>query len=179
MNGRIHEMDSRNRSLVWLSLLITMGLILFMFEAYIPRPLPWLKPGLANISTLLALYLFNTQAALLVVIVRVVLGSLLVGTFLNPAFILAIGGGIMATLVMSFFKRYFAQTFSILGISIFGALTHNVVQLLLVYVIIVKHKGIFNLLPLLIISALFSGIIVAVITHYLLAHFSKSKGNIR
>jgi heptaprenyl diphosphate synthase len=36
--------------------LIVVGLLLFIFEAYLPRPVPWLKFGLANIVTLIALY---------------------------------------------------------------------------------------------------------------------------
>ena len=176
MNIDSHRMTSRNSSIVLLSLFVSTGLILFIFEAYIPRPLPWLKPGLANIATLLTLYLFDFRAALLVVILRVVIGSLLVGTFLNPAFILAIGGGVMATVVMAFVKHFFARTFSILGISILGAVTHNLVQLLLVYVLIVTQKVIFKLLPLMMISALVSGTIVAIITYYLFTQICKSKG---
>ena len=124
MNAFTGNIQSRNRVIVWLSLLIAVGLILFIFEVYIPRPLPWLKPGLANISTLLALYFFNFQAAIIVVIVRVVTGSFLVGTFLNPAFILAMGGGVASTLVMSLVKTYFSRTFSIFGISILLSLIH-------------------------------------------------------
>lgn len=166
--------DDNIRKIVWLAVLIAIGLIIFLFETYIPRPLPWLKPGLANMTTLLALYLFGVEAALIVVAGRVFLGTLIMGTFLNPAFILAMGGGILATLAMATAKKIGSQLFSIFGISIIGAITHNIAQLILVEFIIVKQIEIFYLLPILILSALFTGMIVAFISHYLLENINKN-----
>lgn len=166
--------DDNIRKIVWLAVLIAIGLIIFLFETYIPRPLPWLKPGLANMTTLLALYLFGVEAALIVVAGRVFLGTLIMGTFLNPAFILAMGGGILAILAMATAKKIGPQLFSIFGISIIGAITHNIAQLILVEFIIVKQIEIFYLLPILILSALFTGMIVAFISHYLLENINKN-----
>lgn len=158
-----------NTSLARLSLLIGLGLILFLFESLIPRPLPWLKPGLAHIATLLALYLMTPRSALIVVITRVLVGSLLLGSLFNPAFILALGGGIAATLVMAFTQRYFSATFSIFGISIIGAVVHNLTQLLLVELLIVHRIEIFYLAPVMMLSSIFTGFIVAFVTYLLMS----------
>ncbi len=159
---------STNSRLVRLSMLIGLGLILFLFESFIPRPLPWLKPGFAHIATLLAIYMMGTGAALIVVVTRVLVGSLLFGTLFNPAFILAMGGGIAATFVMGSCKRYFSQTFSIFGISILGAVVHNLTQLILVEFLIVQRFEIFYLAPFMILSSIFTGFIVALISHLIL-----------
>jgi len=164
---------NRNQMLAWLALIMAIGLIMFIFESLIPRPLPWLKPGLANTATLIALYLFGFRAAMIVVIGRVVLGSIIMGTLFNPAFVLAIGGGVMATLMMAFFKKIGSSIFSIFGISVIGAVTHNIMQLILVFFILIKQFHIFYLLPLLIISALFTGIIVAFISYHLILYLKK------
>lgn len=159
---------NRSSKIVWLSLFIALGLIVFMFESYIPRPLPWLKPGLANIASLLALYLFGFQSAMIVIILRVILGSLLLGSFLNPAFLLSMAGGISATLVMAFMLKYCSRFFSIVGISISGAVVHNIVQLILVMLFVVNQYTILYLMPVMILSSLFSGTVVAVISHFLI-----------
>jgi len=151
-----------------LSLLIGLGLILFLFESLIPRPLPWLKPGLANIATLLAIYMMGFSEAIIVVIVRVLVGSLLLGSLFNPAFVLSFGGGLTAALVMGLTHRFFSRIFSIFGISILGAVVHNMAQLLLVQILIVHRMEIFYLAPVMILSSLFTGFIVALVSYLLI-----------
>ena len=157
-----------NSKLVRLSLLVGVGLILFLFESLIPRPLPWLKPGLAHIATLLAIYMMGLSEAIIVVIIRVFAGSLLLGSLFNPAFILSFGGGIAATSVMGLTHRYFSGIFSIFGISILGAVVHNLTQLLLVQILIVHRMEIFYLAPVMILSSLFTGFIVALVSYLLM-----------
>ena len=77
---------SRTQILLQLSLIATGGLVLFLFESLIPRPLPWLKPGLANIATLYALQKFGLRESLSVTLLRICVGGIILGTFLNPAF---------------------------------------------------------------------------------------------
>jgi heptaprenyl diphosphate synthase len=157
----------RSSTLLQLALLVAAGLVLFLFESFIPRPLPWLKPGLANIATLFALYTFGVRGALLVTLLRVILGSMVVGSFLNPAFLLSIGGGLCATLAMAAALR-FGETFSVLGVSAIGAFCHNAAQIFLAYFFIVRHTELFLLLPIVLLSSLFTGFVVGLITHLLL-----------
>lgn len=159
--------DSSN--LTRLSLLIGLGLILFLFESLIPRPLPWLKPGLAHVATLLALYTMGNRAAFIVVIFRVLLGSLLMGALFNPTFILGFSGGLAATLFMAITKKYLSSLFSIFGISIIGAVVHNLTQLILVEIIIVQRVEIFYLAPIMMMSSVFTGFVVALISYFFLS----------
>ena len=51
--------------IVLLGLFLALGMILALFEAYIPRPLPWAKPGLANVVALVTLYVFGITEEML------------------------------------------------------------------------------------------------------------------
>jgi len=158
-----------NSKLARLSLLIGLGLILFLVESFIPRPLPWLKPGLAHVATLLAIYLMSNSAAMIVVVTRVIVGSLLLGSLFNPAFMLALAGGIAATSAMGLVYRYFSRTFSIFGISILGAVVHNLTQLSLVALLLVHRIETFYLAPFMILTSIFTGFIVAFVSYLLIS----------
>jgi len=164
---------TKNQHVTYTALLIAAGLIIFIFESFIPRPLPWIKPGLANVATLIALYLFNARAALIVAICRVILGSLVIGTFLNLTFILAFGGGIAAAMIMALFKECFPHAFSIFGISIIGAVAHNITQLFLATFLIVDQPRLLYLTPMMVLTAMLTGTIVAFVSHYLLINIKK------
>ena len=83
-------MNTRRVSL--LGVLMALALALHVLEAQIPAPLPWVKPGLANLMTLVALLTLGWRSALLVTFLRVLIGSLLVGSFLGPGFLLSLAG---------------------------------------------------------------------------------------
>ncbi len=161
-------MHRTTQNIVRFSLIAAVGLILFVVESIFPRPLPWMKLGLANMSSLLALYLFDVRAAVSVVAIRSILGALIVGTFLGPTFWLSIAGGLSAALVMSTVFYLQDKTFSVVGISIIGALTHTCVQLVIVYAVWIHHIQLFRLLPLMWVSALLTGFLVGSITFFLL-----------
>ena len=151
-----------------LGVLAAAGLILFLFESAIPRPLPWLKPGLSNLATIIALYCYGFRAAFLVMILRVITGAFVLGTLFNPVFLFALSGGVIATLVMAFFCTNFNNTFSVLGVSLLGAFTHNFVQLLLAAFLVVSSTQILYLMPIMLLSSLFSGFLVGIFAHYVI-----------
>ena len=68
-----------------MAIMVTLGVILYHLEALLPLPSPWIKLGLVNLITLVAL---------------VFLGSILGGTFLGLIFFLSLVGGIAAILIM-------------------------------------------------------------------------------
>ncbi len=156
-----------------IAVLVAFALILFLFEASIPRPLPWLKPGLANLVTLVALYLYGFRVALTVVLVRVLTAGLLLGTFLNPTFVFAFAGGLAATLVMAGAAICGRNVFSVIGVSVLGAFAHNLTQLVLAACFIVSSLQALYLLPIMVLSALFSGFLVGLFSHYLLARLNR------
>jgi heptaprenyl diphosphate synthase len=74
------------------------AIALSVVEAAIPMPLPGVKPGLANIITLVVLARYGWRDAVWVSLLRVVAGSLLLGQFLAPGFFLSLAGA-LASLV--------------------------------------------------------------------------------
>lgn len=144
-----------------IAFLVAISCVLQISESLIPHPIPGLRLGLANVITLIALVTIGWRCALEVTILRTILSSFIMGTFMSPTFILSFSGGIVSTLVMGLFywlsrfhRRY---RLSIVGISVVGALTHNIVQIYLAYLILIKHPGVFVLFPWLTIGAVFMG----------------------
>jgi len=152
------------RNVTHIALITAFGLVIFLVESLLPRPLPWAKPGLANMATLLAIYLFDTKTALLVVVVRVFAGTLILGSFASPSFVLSISGGVCSALLMGFLRIIAKNHLSVVGVSICGAICHNFVQLYMAYLLIVKNSQIFYLLPMLMVPAVFTGLLVGVVT---------------
>jgi len=127
-----------------LALLVAGGAALSLLEGSLPRPLPWMKIGLANVATILALYLYGARPAFSVAVLRVLLGGVFLG--FGPGFVLSAGGGIAAWGVMALVKETLGSTFSVVGVSIWGALTHNLTQLFLAH-LLVRTAAVWALLP--------------------------------
>ena len=69
---------------------------LTVLESAIPSPLPGVKPGLANIVTLVVLERYGWRVAAWVSLLRVLAGSLLFGNFFAPGFFLSLSGAYAA-----------------------------------------------------------------------------------
>lgn len=156
------------RRLVYLSLLLAMATSLHLLEGFfpIPLPLPGVKLGLANIITLLVLYLYDLRAGLTVAIARVLLGSLLGGTFLAPGFFLALTGAVISTLLMAILIKK-TVCFSPVGISLAGAVGHNLGQLLMASILL-QNQAIFYYLPFLLLTSIPTGLVTGYLLQNLL-----------
>ncbi len=157
---------SKERKNVYLALFISAAVIINVVEFIIPLPIPWLKFGFANIFVLLAIYFFSFSDALIVTILRVLVSSVMVGKFLTPAFFLAMSGALASTIVMFLFFRLFRHYTSLISVSIVGAYTHSVTQLLTAY-FFVNHPGIFSILFIFLSISLITGIINGFAANYL------------
>ena len=115
-------------------------------------PLPGVKLGLANIVTLIALYLMGPKAAFAILIPRCVFGAVFGGGITGLAFSLT--GGILAMLVMILARKI--PVFSIYGVSILGAAAHNIGQILAAMVLMHSYY-IGAYLTYLLVVALFTG----------------------
>ncbi len=140
------------RDILFLSLLVAMSLALSAVEAAIPPfiPLPGVKLGLANIITLTAFGFFPRRQVFLVVVLRLLLAGLVLGTFLTPAFWISWGGGLVSFFIMAIFTG--RKSVSIVGVSLAGAAAHHGGQLLMV-ALLLSNTGVFYYLPWLFLSA--------------------------
>jgi len=150
-----------------MALLTAAAAILFSVESFIQTPMPWIRLGLANAATLLALTWWGFREAMTITILRVLVGSLLVGRFLDPGFFISFFGGLVSTAVMASVMRWEGKVFSLVGISILGALSHNLAQLVLVLAVYIRQSQVLGLLPILLLSGLVTGILIGYLTHFL------------
>lgn len=121
--------------------------------------IPGIKIGLANIVVIVALWKFGNKMAFTVSIIRVVLSGATYGNAYS--FVYSVSGGMCALILMIVLKKY--TNFSVKGVSVAGAVAHNVAQLL-VAVILLGNKWLFvSYLPLLLISGVIMGLVTGLI----------------
>lgn len=142
---------------------------LSLVDAAIPTPLPGVKPGLANIVTLVVLARYGWSAAAWVTGLRIVAGSILLGQFLAPGFFLSLTGGVLSLLVLAAARHLPRRSFGPVSWSILAAFAHIGGQLLLARAWLIPHDGVFLLAPLFAAAALvfgtINGLIVARLLH--------------
>ncbi|MBN2406849.1 MAG: septum formation protein Maf [Elusimicrobia bacterium] len=142
-------------------------------EYLLPNPVPWLKLGLANMLTLIALVTAGARFALVVAAGRALITAFLLGTFMSPMFYLSFCGAVLSCLAMSAMFRPLGK-FSLIGVSITGAVTHNLTQLAIVYIFVIRHGGILLLLPLLLMTALVTGSLTGVLSAKIIPNIARS-----
>jgi heptaprenyl diphosphate synthase len=142
---------------------------LHSIEALIPTPVPWLRLGLANIITLTTLYLYGLKAGMTVTLTRVFIRSLLAGTFLGPAFIMSLGGGMISTLIMWLIIKIPGRLFSPVSASVFGALAHNITQLFLAYFLFIRRvEAILIVSPVILLIGVITGVFNGMATNLII-----------
>ena len=87
------------RRMVLLSLFVAIASILHIVESWLPLPfpIPGVKLGLANVVSILAIAFFGWREAMLVAVLRVMIGSLFGGSVFGPAFAMSMGGALFST----------------------------------------------------------------------------------
>lgn len=143
--------------------LTAMALTIHLFEAALPSPVPGVKPGLANIITIVALLRYGWRVAAWVSLLRVVVGGLLAGTFLSPTFLLSLSGALASLAAIAVAMRIPGLT--AIGYSVLAALAHMGAQFAVAYRLFVPHPGLFTLLPPMMSLALMSGLLNGIIAH--------------
>lgn len=142
---------------------------LTLAEAAIPSPLPGVKPGLANIVTLMVLARFGWRTAAWVSVLRVLAGSLLLGGFLTPGFFLSLAGALASLAALALTMHLPARWFGPVSQSVLAAFAHIAGQVAVVYLWLIPHAGIAWLLPILAAAALLFGTINGLVAAHFLA----------
>ncbi|WDV46245.1 Gx transporter family protein [Clostridiaceae bacterium M8S5] len=163
---------SKTRKMVFLSLLVTGAMILSYIENSIPIGFSYLgaKLGLANIMSIIALYLFGFKEALSIVFLRTFLTDTLFGSMAR--FLFSISGGVLSVLAMFIVLKIAKDKMSIIGASVVGAVFHSIGQIIIAS-IIVKNTGIIILLPYLGIISVVTGLFVGISAQYIIYKLQK------
>lgn len=146
--------------------LAALAITIQVAEAALPSPLPGVKPGLANVVTLVVLFQIGWRAAAQVALLRVFGASLLLGTFGSPAFVLSLSGALAAVAGMGMARALPAT--GPVGIGTVSGLAHMSAQFLVAWYWLLPVPGLIHLLPVLLSFALCFGILSGMITSVLL-----------
>ncbi len=165
---------SKVKKMVIIALLISMALVLSYFERFIPLPFtfPGVKLGLANAITLTALYLFGFKETLTLVVLRVTMNAIFVGSVMS--FWYSLSGGILSFLIMYLLMRVMGQMISTVGISVAGAFFHNIGQLIVVAFVTKNVAVALSFLPILSVTGAISGLLIGLVVKMLMPYLYKN-----
>ena len=156
------------------SIMIGIALILSYIERFIPLqlviPLPGVKLGLANIVTLVTLYLFDKKQCVIILVIRCFLGAVFGGGITGLMFSLT--GGLFAITSMIITQKM--KCFSIYGVSVFGAAFHHIGQIL-VSMILMKSIYIGSYLPYLLLVGVLTALLIAAISSKVIIALESNK----
>lgn len=152
-------------------LLTAMMLVLGFIESLLPiaSPVPGIKLGLSNGVLLFALYMLSPVTAFLLMLLKVFLSGLLFGGVSTMMY--AAAGGTLSMLVMICLKRF---RFSILFVSMLGAVAHNVGQVLLAMVMLHTSQLVYYMAVLALVG-LAAGAITGIAAKATIGHIQKLK----
>lgn len=158
--------------------LLALGIVLFVLEGLFPPlvPVPGAKLGLSNILVLFTMLFLGYTEGVFLAIARSILGSFIAGTLLSPGALLSLSGGMVSALVVALSLRWLRPPLGLVGVSILGAIAHNVTQLSVAYFLFVQIKGLFYYLPFMLLLALISGLVTGLIAVYLFERLGRELG---
>lgn len=163
----------RANKMIFVSLLVAIALALSVLESTIPLPIaiPGARLGLANIVILVSLVIFGFKEALVISVLKSILLILVTGNV--SSFFYSISGAILASITMYLVYKYMSSIFSLIGVSICGAVAHNIGQVAMASFIL-SNIRLFSYLPILLILSLFTGYFVGLSSIYIVKNLEKN-----
>ena len=161
-----------------ISFLAALCLFLATIENAIPKPLPFLRLGLANLPVILALFLLPYRKVLLLVLFKVIAQGVISGTLFSYIFLFSAGGSFSSGIAMiaifalcgnshgeKEYRKIIGErklfSVSAVGISLFGSLASTFAQLFLAKFFLFGENTKY-IAPILLISGLVTGFLLGV-----------------
>ena len=149
------------QKIVLIALLTAATIVIGIIESFIPSVgIPGIKLGLANIMILVTLYELGVIEAIFVNFARVLLVSLIRGTFLSMGFFMSLAGAFLSLGVMIIFYLLIKK-FSIIGVSVIGALFHVFGQIIIA-MIYLGTAYVLLYLPIIALVSIVTGVFVGI-----------------
>lgn len=160
-------MKKNIKKITLMAIFIALALVLSYVDSLISLPIavPGVKLGIANIAIIYTLYKIGTKEAIIISILRIILSSILFGNIVSLAY--SIAGAILSLTMMIILKKF--TSFSIITVSIVGAIMHNVGQIIMA-IILMGTKEIIYHLPVLVVTGVVSGICVGILSALVLKY---------
>ena len=136
-----------------------------------------MKIGLSNIAVLIALEKFDSKLAIEVVLLRIFIQALMLGTLFTPGFIISLSAGGATTLFMVGLYK-FRKYLSLLAISSLSAFLHNLIQLIVVYFLIFRNITLYSKSIMMFVWGFLAiGVVAGIITGFIGEKLNLRRGN--
>lgn len=154
-----------------MALLTALALIIFVVEAQLPplAPIPGIKLGLANIITVYAMFRLGPKDTIMILLARIFLGSLFAGQLMTMIY--SLSGGLLCYLVMLALRRLLTIR-QIWVASVFGAIAHNIGQIIAA-ILVASTPALIIYLPVLLISGILTGIFTGLCAQFVTIRMDK------
>jgi heptaprenyl diphosphate synthase len=144
-------------------------LFLSTIEYMIPKPMPFMRLGIANLPLLLALDIFTFKAYLLLLMIKIVGQALVTGTLFSYIFLFSLAGSAASALVMfGLRKKLGSKRISFVGVSVAGAVISNLMQILLAR-LFVFGPAVRYIIPPFLAAGIITGIALGIFCEYFTA----------
>jgi heptaprenyl diphosphate synthase len=158
--------------MVLLALALALALALNGLERVLPVILPGVKPGLANVVSLLVLLFMGWRSAWAVLGLRIVIATVFFGGNMLSFACSSVGGGVSLT-AMALLLKLFRDQISLPAVSVAGAVVHNLGQLLVV-AFLVRSVAVAGYLPVLLFSGVAAGFAVGLLASWLAGRIERA-----
>ncbi|MFA7109632.1 MAG: Gx transporter family protein [Sphaerochaetaceae bacterium] len=139
-----------------------------LIEFAIPKPVPFLRLGLSNLPLLLALFLqFGFADYLILILIKMFSQAWISGSLFSYVFVLSFTASVSGGLAMYLLNKK-RKWFSFVGISVVGAFTSNLFQILVATIFM--GEKILLLFPIMEAFGLVSSFILGLIANYYVVH---------
>ena len=145
-----------------LGLFSAVAIILGYVESLVPvfAGIPGIKLGLANLGVLFILKKYSFREAALVSVVRILVIGFMFGNLFSILYSLA-GAALSMTLMLK------KTSFSLIGVSVAGGVSHNIGQLIIA-MLIVQNASVFVYAPALLVAGVAAGVVIGGLTNEIL-----------
>ena len=162
---------NNTKKMTFLGIMASLALILSYVETLLPpiyAAVPGIKMGLPNIIIIFILYRYSVREAAVISLIRLVVTTLLFGNVMT--FLYSLAGAFLSITIMAIFKKL--NLFSTIGVSIAGAVMHNLGQIL-VAILLLGTKEIGYYMIVLAISGTIAGVFIGLLGSTMLRYIKR------
>ena len=146
-----------------LPFLAALCLFLAAVEYAIPKPLPFLRLGLANLPVIVALFVLPTRDIYKLILLKIIGQALITGTLFSYIFLFSAAGSLASGLTKLGVHLWLKKKVSCIGLSLAGAAANNIAQLIVAYFVLFGDATRY-IAPILLISGAATGLVLGIFT---------------
>ncbi len=114
-----------------IAFLASLCLFLSAIEYVIPKPLPFMRLGLANMPIIIGILVLRPKHLFFLVLLKVIGQGFITGTFFSYIFLFSLAGSFASACIMLAASKMFKNNIGPIGISLLGSLANAFSQIVL------------------------------------------------